>query len=159
MNVGRIASKQVVTVPVGASLEQAAEKMLQYGIGAIVVTDTMDDRPTVAGILTDRDIVCARLEHSSSLCALDVADVMTRTPLVLDADDSIVNAIRHLRARCVRRAPVIDRDGKLIGLVSTDDLLAEIAGELAGLAHVVAHQGHAREERYRLLTQPRGLRA
>lgn len=141
MNVGQIASKQAITVPLGASLEEAAQKMLQYSVGAIVVTDSIKERTTVAGIITDRDIVRARLEHASALSALDVADVMTRTPLVIDARDSLTNAIRHLQARGVRRAPVVEQDGTLLGLVSTDDLIGEIAAELTGLAHLVATQG------------------
>ncbi len=145
MNIGQIASKHAVTVPLGASLEQAAQKMLQCSVGAIVVTDDAGGRPAVAGIITDRDIVRARLEHASALSALDVADVMTRTPLVLDAQESLTNAIRHLQARRVRRAPVVGRDGELLGLVSTDDLLGEIAAELIGLAHLVARQGRKHE--------------
>ncbi len=145
MNIGQIASKQAVTVPLGASLEQAAQKMLQCSVGAIVVTDNSGGRPAVAGIITDRDIVRARLEHASALAALDVADVMTRAPLVIDAQESLTNAIRHLQARRVRRAPVVGRDGELLGLVSTDDLLGEIAAELAGLAHLVARQGRKRD--------------
>ncbi len=145
MNVGAIASKQAVTVPVGASLEEAAKQMLQCSVGAVVVTDNADGRTVVAGILTDRDIVRARLEHSSSLAALNVADVMTRAPLVIDAGDSLAGAIRHLQARSVRRAPVIDRDGRLLGLISTDDVLGAIATELAGLAQLVAQQGRRRD--------------
>ncbi len=145
MNIGQIASKHAVTVPLGASLEQAAQTMLQNSVGAIVVTDDAGGRPAVAGIITDRDIVRARLEHASALSALDVADVMTRAPLVLDAQESLTNAIRHLQARRVRRAPVVGRDGELLGLVSTDDLLGEIAAELVGLAHLVARQGRKRE--------------
>lgn len=141
MNIGQIASKQAVTVPLSASLEQVAEAMLQCGVGAIVVTEPADGHARVAGIITDRDIVRARLGRSSALSALHVADVMTHTPLVLDAEDSIASAIRHLQARCVRRAPVVDREGRLLGLVSTDDLLGEVATELSGLAQIVAKQG------------------
>ncbi|MHB1869829.1 MAG: CBS domain-containing protein [Steroidobacteraceae bacterium] len=145
MNIGQIASKQVVTVPLSASLEEVAEAMLQCGIGAIVVTESVNGHAKVAGIITDRDIVRARLGRSSALSALHVADVMSRTPLVLDAEDSIANAIRHLQARCVRRAPVVDRDGRLLGLISTDDLLGEVAGELSGLAQIVAKQSRRRQ--------------
>jgi CBS domain-containing protein len=145
MNIGQIASKQAVTVPLSASLEQVAEAMLQCGVGAVVVTEPADGHARVAGIITDRDIVRARLGRSSALSALHVADVMTHTPLVLDAEDSIASAIRHLQARCVRRAPVVDREGRLLGLVSTDDLLGEVATELSGLAQIVAKQGRRRQ--------------
>jgi CBS domain-containing protein len=131
-----------VTVPVGASLEQAAELMLRWHTGAVVVTENLGGHLRVAGMLTDRDIVRARLKHSGALSTLNVADVMTAQPLVLDANVGIDNALRNLQAREVRRAPVVDRDGALLGLVSTDDLLRVIAAQLGGLAQLASRQGH-----------------
>lgn len=140
MAIAQTACKKVITVAPGTTLEEAAEKMLANSVGALVVTARNDENSAVVGILTDRDIVRARVYHSSALSALDVADVMTRNPLTILASDSVANAIRHLRARGVRRAPVIASDGRLIGLVSTDDLLCEIAGDLGSLAQLVAQQ-------------------
>ena len=140
MNTGQIASSPAVTVPLGASLEQAAQLMLRWHTGTVVVTENIDGNLRVAGILTDRDIVRARLKHSGALSTLDVADVMTAEPLVLEAHLGIDNALRNLQARAVRRAPVVDRDGALLGVVSTDDLLRFIAAELTGLAQLVTRQ-------------------
>ena len=145
MSIGRICTRGAVTVPIGASLEEAASKMLELGVGAVIVTNGSLGEPAVAGILTDRDIVRARLEHSGALSAISVSTVMTRDPLVFDEDETLTNALRALRARDVRRAPVLGRDGRLIGLVSSDDLLAEIAAELGALAQVVERQGRGRE--------------
>ncbi len=142
MNTGQIASIPAVTVPVGASLEQAAELMLRWHTGAVVVTENLGGHLRVAGMLTDRDIVRARLKHSGALSTLNVADVMTVQPLVLEANVGIDNALRNLQAREVRRAPVVDRDGALLGVVSTDDLLRVIAAQLDGLAQLVGRQGH-----------------
>lgn len=140
VNTGQIASIPAVTVPLGASLEQAAQLMLRWHTGAVVVTENIDGHLRVAGILTDRDIVRARLKHSGALSTLNVADVMTAEPLVLEAHLGIDNALRNLQARAVRRAPVVDRDGALLGVVSTDDLLRFIAAELTGLAQLVTRQ-------------------
>lgn len=141
MNIGQIASQLAVTVSVGATLEDAAAEMLSHGVGTLIVTKLWEGRASVAGILTDRDIVRARLQHTSALSALDVADAMTLDPLIIDADESIPNAIRHLKARSVRRAPVVTRDGTLLGVISTDDLIREIAEQLGALAQLVARQG------------------
>jgi CBS domain-containing protein len=141
VTIAQFACKHVITIAVGATLEEAAEKMLTNNVGALVVTDGSDEHSAVVGILTDRDIVRARLHHSSALSALDVADVMTRDPLSIRGSDSLAGAIRHMRARGVRRAPVVASDGRLIGMVSIDDLLREIAGDLCALAQVVATQG------------------
>ena len=144
MSIGQICTRGPVTVPLDASLEEAAGKMLELGVGAVIVTDANVAPPAVAGILTDRDIVRARLGQCAALSTIRVAGVMTRNPLVFDESESLVNALRALRARAVRRAPVLGHDGRLIGLLSSDDLLAELAAELGALAQVVARQGRGR---------------
>lgn len=70
---------------------------------------------------------------------------MTPRPLVLTEQESIDGAIAHLRARGVRRAPVVAPDDTLVGVISTDDLLAQLARELIGMAGALARQVH--EER------------
>ena len=65
---------------------------------------------------------------------------MTRNPLEINEEDSLSRAIQSLRARGVRRAPVISSTGALVGLVSTDDLLACVARELMHLGRLVAQQ-------------------
>ena len=142
MNTGQIASIPAVTVPVGASLEQAAELMLRWHTGAVVVTENLGGHLRVAGMLTDRDVVRARLKHSGALSTLSVADVMTVQPLVLEANVGIDNALRNLQAREVRRAPVVDRDGALLGVVSTDDVLRVIAAQLGGLAQLASRHSY-----------------
>ena len=61
-------------------------------------------------------------------------------PLALRESDSIVDAMAHLRQRGVRRAPVVAASGDLVGIVSTDDLLAIIAEQLGSLAGLVDRQ-------------------
>jgi CBS domain-containing protein len=65
---------------------------------------------------------------------------MSRGPLELREDESLMEGIRRLRARGVRRAPVIDSSGALVGVVSVDDLLFEIAREFAGLVDLIKRQ-------------------
>ena len=140
MNVGQICSRNVVSVPASASLDDAAKLMLDHHVGAVVVTKAPIDQPVPAGIITDRDIVRAQLERTSDLTRTCVRDVMTPDPLVLNEEDAIEDAIRKMRARGVRRAPVVTSHGLLAGVVSTDDLIAHLAAELAGLARVLEQQ-------------------
>jgi CBS domain-containing protein len=65
---------------------------------------------------------------------------MTRKPLVISEEESVGGAIAHLRARGVRRAPVVAVDGTLVGVISADDLLAHVARKLIGLAEIVGSQ-------------------
>ena len=91
-------------------------------------------------MITDRDIVRAQLVQVADLSRLSAGGIMTRNPLVISEGDSVDGAIAHLRARGVRRAPVVAPDGTLVGLISVDDLLANVAHKLAGLAEMVGWQ-------------------
>lgn len=140
MDVGMLCSHRIVAVPTHAALSDVAILMREQRVGAVVVVGDGEALPHVKGIITDRDIVCAQLERTADLASLSAGQTMTPNPLVLVEDESIDGAIAHLRARGVRRAPVVAKTGALIGLISIDDLLAQLAGTLIGLAGVVSKQ-------------------
>ena len=146
MNVGHACTRGAVTVPLSAPLAEVAQIMCDQHVGAVVVTEAPLDRPVVVGIITDRDIVRAQLQHAADLSRLRTGDVMTRDPLVLNEQESIGGAIDRLRARGVRRAPVISTSGMLIGVVSIDDLLVQVSQQLQNLALLVSYQ-QSRESR------------
>jgi len=114
--------------------------MCDQHLGTLIVTDFAGHRARVAGIITDRDIVRDQLERTADLSRLSAGEVMTRHLLVISEEESVDGAIAHLRARGVRRAPVVGLDGALVGLISADDLLAHVAHKLAGLAEIVGWQ-------------------
>lgn len=146
MNTGTLCSRNLITISIGAPLSEAARLMREAHVGAVVVTeDGIDHHPRVAGIITDRDIVRAQLGRTADLSSLSAREAMTRDPLVLPEEESIDGAIAHLRARGVRRAPVVRVDGMPVGLISVDDLLQHLAAKLSGLAGIVAWQ--VRQER------------
>jgi CBS domain-containing protein len=140
MKLGEIATGDVISLSRAAALIEAAQLMCERGVGAVVVVESPADRPIPVGMITDRDIVRAQLERVADLSRLRIADVMSRDPLVLAAGDSIENALAHLRARGVRRAPVIDSSGALVGVVSTDDVLGCLARQLLEISSLVTGQ-------------------
>ena len=128
-------------------LAEAARMMCNEHIGALVVLDHKDARRRPVGVLTDRDIVRGQLRRATDLYCLTVGDVMTSDPLVLPAHLEVTEAIEALNARAVRRAPVLDPQGNLTGMVTLDDLLPALAQELTALATLLSSQ--ARHERAR----------
>jgi len=138
MNVGTICSRRIVSAPVSASLSEVVSMMQRERVGTVVVTQGEAGR--VAGVITDRDIVRAQLEHVADFSQLSTAATMSADPLLVSAEADIGDALRRMRLRSIRRAPVVDANGKLVGLLSVDDLLAQIAREITGLAAVVARQ-------------------
>ena len=140
MNVGVICSRELVAVDAASSLLQVARLMFEHHVGAVVVTKSPMDRPVPVGMITDRDITRAQLEGANNLSRLTAVSVMTHDPLVLVEDMSVDDAIGRMRSRGVRRAPVVSLDGALIGLISTDDLIAYVARELTTLSRLLEMQ-------------------
>ena len=141
MSIAEISSAPVYVTTADQPLAAAAREMCARGVGALVVIDTRDAQPRPVGILTDRDIVCGQVTRRADLHCLTVDDVMTRNPLTLCADAAVSEAIQAISVRGVRRAPVVDRSGVLVGIVTLDDLLPALAqqlGELAGIADAQA---------------------
>jgi CBS domain-containing protein len=140
MNVGEVCTRRAISVSTSATLAEVATLMDREHVGAIIVTTGGAVRPRVAGIITDRDIMRAQLEHVADLSRLSAGDAMTVRPLMLEPQEPIDGAIAHLRARGVRRAPVVGPNDEPLGLVSVDDLLAHIADTLAGIARIITRQ-------------------
>jgi CBS domain-containing protein len=143
MNVGQECSRPAATVALSATLADAAMLMRERNVGAVIVTQSPSDRPTAVGVLTDRDIIRAQLDHCADLSSLGVEQAMSRDPLEINAQSDIDDAIGRMRARGVRRAPVVAADGTLVGVVSIDDLIARVAEDLIGLSTALARQAHA----------------
>ena len=141
MNVGQICTRAVVSVTRSAPLIEVARLMCEHHVGTVVVINSHAE-PTAApvGIITDRDVVRAQLERVADLSRVQAGEIMTRDPLMVWENEPAGNAIRHMRARGVRRAPVISTGGHLVGLISSDDLLSQVAAEIFDLAQVAARR-------------------
>jgi CBS domain-containing protein len=140
MKVVDLCRRSVVTISAAAPVIEAARLMCTQGVGAVVVTASPADSVIAVGVLTDRDIVCAQLAGARDLGELRVADLMTGDPLLLNEGDPVDEAIRRMRARGVRRAPVAGPGGVLVGVISFDDLLAHVSANVAALARLPVKQ-------------------
>jgi CBS domain-containing protein len=140
MNIGRLCNREVVVVHTGEPLATAAREMCERHVGMVVVVSDRAEGRLPIGVVTDRDIVRAQLGRASDLFCLSVGEVMSEPPLVLTENEAMSDAIERMRARGVRRAPVIDARGWLIGVVAVDDLLGALAEQLSGLARLASTQ-------------------
>ncbi len=140
MNVGQFCSGRIVKTSKSTPLADVARLMNDEHVGAVIVTDGSYESAPIAGIITDRDIVTAQLDRARDLATVCAGDVMTKNVLTLLKGESVDGAIAHMRARNVRRAPVVTSEGVPLGLVSVDDLVAQISLKLAGIAGILAQQ-------------------
>jgi CBS domain-containing protein len=94
----------------------------------------------VIGVLTDRDIVIGVVAQDANPKHVLVRDVMTRDPVTIEAFATLPAAVQEMRRVGVRRMPVVGKQGELFGVLSLDDALDVLAGELASLAGAIRNE-------------------
>ena len=132
MTVGDLARSDVGTADPGTTISELAFTMANERVGSVVVTEG----DAVVGIVTDRDIALDVLGTGADPEQYVARDVMTPDPLTVEPGDGVVDAVRAMGDASVRRVPVVE-DGRLVGIVTLDDFLVLLAGELSNLAGVV----------------------
>jgi CBS domain-containing protein len=136
MSIERLIRRPVHTLPPHATCVEAARRMRDEQIGSVVVVD--DGAPL--GIVTDRDIVTRVLADGADADKLELRDVMSGEPIFLGGDRNLDQVIATMRDLAIRRVPVVDEDGQLLGIVALDDLLVLLADQLSGLAAVARQE-------------------
>jgi CBS domain-containing protein len=139
MTVGSICTRRVITVDRGIDIAKAAGVMRDNSIGYLVVTDRAGDGVPV-GVLTDRDIVIKVLAKDVDPHSLTVGDVMTPDPLVAADDDGISQTLRRMRGLGVRRVPVVGARGYVSGVLSIDDVVDHVVGQLADVSGSIRNE-------------------
>jgi CBS domain-containing protein len=134
--IGRVARKPVITAAPETTIQEAAHRMRRSRIGALVVVE--DGKPV--GLLTDRDITVSVVALGKDPATVEVGAVMRKNPVVIREDQGLLDATKLLARRGVRRLPVVDRSGKLTGIVSLDDLLMLLGSEMGHIASALASE-------------------
>jgi CBS-domain-containing membrane protein len=124
MDVFKIMTRRVFTCRPEDDLATAAALMWDKDIGSVPV---LDDQGRVCGMITDRDICMAAYTKGLPLSQIQVGVAMSQPVHSCAPDHSVVEAETVMRARCVRRMPVIDAGGRLVGILSLNDLVREAA--------------------------------
>ncbi len=140
MAVGEICSRQVVFARRDESVAAAAKLMRESHVGCLVVTDENEGKRVPVGMLTDRDITVAVVAPGLDAEAILVGDVMSGELLSVQEDAGISETVELMRVRGIRRVPVTDSEGALVGLIAADDILALLAEEIAGLAGMITRE-------------------
>lgn len=122
------------------ALKELARTMADEELGDLVIVE--DDEPV--GIVTDRDIALA-VAHHDDLTELTAADVMTSDPVTIHEDATAVDLPAMMADGAVRRIPVVDDDGKLVGIATLDDVVATTGEMLDDVATVIEAQSREYE--------------
>ncbi|HVK93204.1 MAG TPA: CBS domain-containing protein [Noviherbaspirillum sp.] len=137
MNIGEICTRTTVFAYKDMRVSEAAHLMLEHHVGSLVVVDESNQRRTIAGMLTDRDIVVAVVARNFDAKTMRVVDIMSGNPLICHSEDSMMDVLHQMRLHGIRRVPVADAQDTLIGIVTMDDVLEVLAEQLHVLVQIV----------------------
>ena len=119
-NVGQLRTQHPVVVDASTPESDCAKVMERREIGAVGVTRD----GILTGVLTDRDIVLRLVARGKDPSSTTAGDIATPNPVTLSADTSVVDAVRTMSQRAVRRLFVVDESGRPTGILTVDDLTA-----------------------------------
>lgn len=148
MPIGEVCNREVVTCAPATSALEAAKSMRAKHVGALVVVEEKEGKPFPIGVVTDRDLVVTVMAMGLDPRDFTVADIMRAEVITATESTGLLEAIELMRAKGIRRLPVVNDEGVLSGIVAVDDIIGLLAEELQDLSKVIAHeQAHEREVR------------
>ncbi len=149
MAIGEICSREVVFVTMSECVADAARLMREHHVGSLVVaTGDPGGRRIPVGMITDRDVAVGVVALGLDPGATTVEAAMRPGLVSVREDEGVGRAVALMKQNGVRRLPVVDGSGALVGIVTADDLLDLFAGEISGLA-ALAPRGERREREAR----------
>lgn len=148
MSIGEICNREVITIQRDETVLEAAKLMRQYHVGAVIVVDKRNDRLIPIGIVTDRDLVVEVLATELDQTVITVGDIMAPEVFTIKENTDTPEAIQFMRRKTIRRTPVVDEDGELVGIIALDDVMELLSTELLDVAKLIRYE-HKKEIRHR----------
>ena len=133
MPIQSLLQRPVHKLPPDAPCAEAARLMRDENIGAVAVADGTRPR----GLVTDRDLALRVVAEGEDSGKILLREVMSGEPIFLEGSRSLQGVIEAMRELEVRRILIVDKHGDLLGLVSMDDLLILLSGQLAQLGETI----------------------
>ncbi len=123
----------VVTASPDAKVIEVAGMMNDSNVGCVVITENQ----CPVGIVTDRDLVTRVMATGRDPKKTAISEVMTRDPVVVEDGTGLFEAMQFIREEGVRRLPIVDSDGNLAGIITTDDIIRLIGQEMQFIGDVI----------------------
>jgi signal-transduction protein with cAMP-binding, CBS, and nucleotidyltransferase domain len=116
-----------------ASISHVAHLMKKFDVGSVLVVE--NDKPV--GIVTDRDIVIECVADGKDCSGVKVSEMMTSEIETMSEEAGVQDLLHCMRDQKVRRVPIVNEQGKPVGILSTDDLITLFAKELGDLSQTM----------------------
>ena len=131
--VSDIMVRNVKTAEENQSINAIAKVMSENNIGSVVIVKSNEVEGLsgiISGIITERDIVriagAAQTSSSTTLLQLTARDIMSKPVVTINAESSIQDAIQSMKLNNIRRLPVVNREGRMVGIIADKDIFRAI---------------------------------
>jgi CBS domain-containing protein len=125
MQIAEVMTPAPITCAPETTVAEAARLMWEGDCGVLPVVNGR----TLDGVVTDRDLFIALATRNAKASELTVGSVAHGSPITCTPRDDVHQAMGKMKSHRVRRLPVVDKDGTLVGIVSMNDLVLTIAPE------------------------------
>ena len=146
MLAGEYCNRDVIIIGRSDSILKAAKLMREHHVGDVLVVESVKGERTPIGILTDRDIVVdvlAKYDHAHDIA---IQDVFNNRLITIHEKDDLMVAIKQMRLNGVRRIPVINDTGGLVGILSVEDVLDVITEQLMDIGQTLTNEKNNEEK-------------
>ncbi|MDH5216790.1 MAG: CBS domain-containing protein [Gammaproteobacteria bacterium] len=140
MKTGELCIRDVVVVNGDTGIVEIAGLMREYHVGDVVVVKEKDGNRQPVGIVTDRDIVLEIVAREVPLGSCTAIDIMSGNLVTANENDDVWQVLEVMREKGIRRAPVVDNENILVGIISTDDIIDFLAEEMKQVVSVARYQ-------------------
>ncbi len=140
MSVGQYCNRQTVTAERSTEISEIARMMRREHVGTVVVVERRDNVEYPVGIVTDRDLVIEVLAQSLAPETVTVGDIMSGDLVTARENDNFWHTLDRMSAKGVRRLPVVDEKGALVGILTVDDVLTALAVGLSDMTRLVQRE-------------------
>ena len=140
MSISSICQNDVSMVSTRDSIQEAAKLMKAKNVGCVVVVKDVSNDRKPEGMLTDRDIAIKLAADGVNVNTITVGDVMSSAVVTIPRTENIKAVIDTMHIKGVRRAPIVDENNKVCGIITMDDLFMLLAEELNDLKKLVYKQ-------------------
>lgn len=140
MPISEICNREVVIVQRDDTVLEAARLMRKHHVGDVLVVEKRNGISVPVGIVTDRDLVVEIMAPELDQSVITVSDIMAPELTTVKEGTGVFEAIQYMRGKGVRRLPVVNESGGLVGILTLDDLLELLSEELFELAKLVRYE-------------------
>ena len=143
MEVGDICQRTVLCCEKEVTAQDAAKLMRQNHVGDLVVTEIQADGVRIPlGMITDRDLVLEVLAQEVDPRGVCVGELIGPVLGTATEDEGVYEVLSRMWEFGVRRMPVINRQGGLVGIITVDDVIAHLSEQLTAVNRITSVQQH-----------------